>query len=104
MQQNSGRYDHLTFNAPLSDSRADALARRLGKAQPRDVLHRGRQGAAERGLSDRIAFEQLAGAEITGEADLVLCIGSTHAYGEAPEALRALRDLARPGGRLLFGE
>jgi SAM-dependent methyltransferase len=33
-----GRYEHLTFNAPLSDARADALAARLAAARPAEVL------------------------------------------------------------------
>ncbi len=33
-----GRYAHLSFNAPLSERRADALADRLAAARPRDVL------------------------------------------------------------------
>ena len=45
-----------------------------------------------------------------GPADLVLCVGASHALtdveppGHIPAALHALRRLVTPGGRVLFGE
>jgi SAM-dependent methyltransferase len=35
--------------------------------------------------------------------DLTICVGSSHAVGELPEALAALRAWTRPGGQVLFG-
>ncbi len=131
-----GWYQHLTFNAPLSDARADALAGRLAAARPGDVLdvgcgwaelllrvlqrapeatgrgvdtderalERGRAVAVARGLAGRVRLEQAAAAEVTGPADLVISIGAGHAYGGTEAALRELRKLVRPGGRLVFGE
>lgn len=132
-----GFYGHLTFNAPLSDARADALARRLAAAEPATVLdvgcgwgellirvaercsettalgvdteerhlERGRARAREGGVSGRVSFENLPGGEVTEPADVVICIGSSHAFGDSPaQALATLKVLVRPGGRLVLGE
>ncbi|HEX2773593.1 MAG TPA: class I SAM-dependent methyltransferase, partial [Micromonosporaceae bacterium] len=131
-----GRYRHLTFNAPLSDGRAESIVRRLVAAAPQAVvdvgcgwgelllriaerspstlglgididernLRRGRDAARLRGLADRVNFENFSADEITQEADLVICIGSSHAFGDTMQALRSLMQMVRPGGRLLFGD
>ncbi|MFC7486796.1 SAM-dependent methyltransferase [Knoellia sp. CPCC 206453] len=132
-----GFYEHLTFNAPLSDARADALAGRLAAAEPSTVLDvgcgwgellirvaaraagatalgvdteerhlaRGRARARELDVSTRVTFENLPGDQLTEPADIVICIGSSHAFGDTPaEALAALKPLVRPGGRLVLGE
>ncbi|MER5640152.1 methyltransferase [Kitasatospora sp. NPDC002227] len=76
-----------------------------------DDLARGRAAAEARGLADRVRFRQESAVSPTvGPADLVLCLGASHALTEAqpPEhtaaALRALRRLVPPGGRVLLGE
>ncbi|OIK01859.1 methyltransferase [Streptomyces colonosanans] len=76
-----------------------------------DDLARGRAGAEARGLAERVRFVQESAVDTTqGPADLVLCLGASHALSEAqpPEhttaALRALRRLVTPGGRVLLGE
>lgn len=145
MSDAPGFYEHLTFNAPLSGARADALADRLaarlaatvGASAPATVLdvgcgwgelllrvverapgaqglgvdteerhlERGRAEAAARGLASRVTFDNRPGDDLTEPADVVLCIGSSHAFGDsAAEALAGLRRLVRPGGRLVLGE
>lgn len=129
------RYAHLSFNAPLSDARADALVARLAAARPSsivdlgcgwgefllrlaaalpetsargvdtdgDLLERGRRTAASRHLDVRL--DELPADQVTEPADLVVCIGSGHAFGTTPSSyLPALRRLVRPGGRLVLGE
>lgn len=132
-----GFYEHLTFNAPLSDARADALASRLAATEPTSLvdvgcgwgelllrvaerspratalgvdteerhLERGRAQAQARGLAQRVTFQNLPGDQLTEPADVVICVGSSHAFGETPaEALAALKRLVKPGGRLVFGD
>jgi cyclopropane fatty-acyl-phospholipid synthase-like methyltransferase len=74
-------------------------------------LARARETARARGLSERVTFVQESGVGTTrGPADLVLCVGSSHALTEAeppesvPAALAILRRLVTPGGRVLLGE
>ncbi len=74
-------------------------------------LARGRANAEGRGLAERVRFVQESAAGTSrGPADLVLCLGASHALSEArpPEhtaaALHALRSLVTPGGRVLLGE
>jgi len=74
-------------------------------------LSRGRQNAEARGLTERVTFACESGVGTTrGPADLVLCVGASQALSdiEPPahlgEALRTLRRLVTPGGRVLLGE
>jgi SAM-dependent methyltransferase len=74
-------------------------------------LARGRDNAVARGLASRASFvEESAVGTTRGPADLVLCIGATHALSDAElpqsttDALPALRRLVNPGGRVLLGE
>ncbi len=74
-------------------------------------LARGRDNARARGLDDRVAFVRESGVGTTrGPADLVLCVGASHAVSDAEPpahtgaALRALRRLVTPDGRVLLGE
>lgn len=69
------------------------------------TLARGRTNAGDRGLSDRVTFVEGPAGEIEPEpADVVICLGSSQAFGSLAEALRALCPMVRPGGRLLFGD
>jgi SAM-dependent methyltransferase len=74
-------------------------------------LARGRDNARARGIEDRVTFVRESGVGTTrAPADLVLCVGASHALSDAqpPEhtgaALRALRRLVTPGGWVLLGE
>ncbi|AUG80905.1 methyltransferase [Kitasatospora sp. MMS16-BH015] len=76
-----------------------------------DDLARGRANAKARGLAERVRFVRESAVDTAqGPADLVLCLGASHALSDAqpPEhttaALRALRRLVAPGGRVLLGE
>jgi SAM-dependent methyltransferase len=129
------RYGKLSFNAPLSEQRADALAAALAATNPRSVLDigcgwaelllrvvaatpgahgrgvdsdaeliaRGRANAARVGLAERVELVVADGSERSAPADLVLCVGADHAFGDQIDALRALRGLVVPGGRLFLG-
>jgi SAM-dependent methyltransferase len=67
------------------------------------LLDRGRANALDRGISTRVSFvEDVVPVEgVSG--DVVICVGADHAYGTQRDALRVLRGLVNPGGRLLFG-
>ncbi|MFK0294650.1 SAM-dependent methyltransferase [Streptomyces sp. NPDC090442] len=76
-----------------------------------DDLARGRANAEARGLAERVRFAEGSAVTLDRQpADVVLCLGASHALSEArpPEhtaaALRALRRLVAPGGRVLLGE
>ncbi|MGW3571277.1 SAM-dependent methyltransferase [Streptomyces sp. NPDC000941] len=76
-----------------------------------DDLARGRANAEARGLAERVRFVQESAVDTAqGPADLVLCLGASHAISDArpPEhtaaALNALRRLVTPGGRVVLGE
>jgi SAM-dependent methyltransferase len=67
------------------------------------VLERGRRNACARGLDDRVRFVEGDAPTENDPVDLVLCVGSDHAYGDQTQALRVLHRLTKPGGRVLFG-
>ncbi|MFD9886817.1 SAM-dependent methyltransferase [Streptomyces alboflavus] len=75
-------------------------------------LARGRASAGARGLGERVEFiAESATDTARGPADVVLCLGSAHALcpADAPppysaDALRVLRRLVAPGGRVVLGE
>lgn len=75
-------------------------------------LERGRASARARGLDGRVTFVAESATDTArGPADVVLCLGSTQALcpADAPpphtaDALRALRRLVAPGGRVVLGE
>ncbi|MFJ8667582.1 SAM-dependent methyltransferase [Streptomyces sp. NPDC093600] len=74
-------------------------------------LTRGRVLAEKRGLADRVEFaEESARGTTRGPVDAILCLGSSQALcdPELPHdpaaALRELRRLVRPGGRVVLGE
>jgi cyclopropane fatty-acyl-phospholipid synthase-like methyltransferase len=74
-------------------------------------LARGRDNARARGLGDRATFVRESGVGTSrGPADLVLCVGASHALteveppGHTAPALAELRRLVSPGGQVLLGE
>ncbi len=74
-------------------------------------LARGLANAKDRGLEGRVTFVRESGVRTTrGPADLVLCLGASHALteiqppGHTAAALAELRRLVTPGGRVLLGE
>jgi SAM-dependent methyltransferase len=67
------------------------------------LLDRGRANAAARGLDQRVQFVEADGAIPLDPADVVLCVGSDHVFGDQRAALIAMHPLVAPGGRLLFG-
>jgi len=66
-------------------------------------IARGRQNAAKRGLTGRVSFIEGPATDHASPADVVISCGAYQAFGSIPEALRALRPLVKPAGRLLFG-
>ena len=69
------------------------------------ALEEARARAGQRGLSDRVTFEQAEAAGWSGgDVDAVLCVGATHAFGGLGPTLDAVRKHLRPGGRVLLGE
>ncbi|HKE67604.1 MAG TPA: class I SAM-dependent methyltransferase [Nocardioidaceae bacterium] len=66
-------------------------------------IERGRANAAKRGVGDRVDFAVDSATEVTDPADVVICVGSDHAYGSQPDALTALHALVHPGGVALVG-
>jgi SAM-dependent methyltransferase len=90
---------------------ATAAATGVGLDLHEGDLARGRDNAKARGLQDRVTFARESGIGTTRDpADLVLCVGASHALsdveppGHLPEALRVLRRLVTPGGRVLLGD
>lgn len=83
----------------------------LGIDTDQGDLGRARDNAREHGLAERVTFLQESAVGTTrGPADLVLCVGASHALTDAqpPDlivaALTELRRLVAPGGRVLLGE
>jgi len=83
----------------------------LGLDTDKDDLARGRANARARGLAGRVTFVRESGVGTRrGPADLVLCLGASHALtevqppGHTVAALAELRRLVNPAGRVLLGE
>jgi SAM-dependent methyltransferase len=90
----------------LIRSVASGAAKLTGVGVDTDValLARGRDLAAQRGLSDRIRLVCMPAQEWDEQADRILCVGASHAWGGSHQALAALTRLVPPGGRVLFGD
>jgi SAM-dependent methyltransferase len=83
-------------------ARAGAGTTGIGVDSDAAVLGRGRAEAARRGLD--VEFTEADAANWHGNADRVLCVGASHAFGGTGEALKSLASAVPPGGRLLFGD
>lgn len=70
------------------------------------ALSHARASAAERGLSGRLVLHREDAADFSAPHafDLVVCVGSAHAFGGLRAALDAARRHLAPGGRVLVGE
>ncbi|MEW2580934.1 SAM-dependent methyltransferase [Streptomyces syringium] len=69
-------------------------------------LARAHEAATELGVQDRLALHRQDAADFTSphSFDLVLCVGSTHAFGGLLPTLAAARKHLAPGGRVLVGD
>jgi len=69
-------------------------------------LERAATAAAERGLADRLTLHERDARSYVpdGDYDLVLCVGSTHAFGGFTETLELVSRHVHPDGVLLIGE
>ncbi|WP_026931638.1 class I SAM-dependent methyltransferase [Glycomyces tenuis] len=83
---------------------AAPLARATGVDADAELLDRARAAAKRRGLDGRVSFVEHQGRAWTESAEAVVCIGASHVFGDAPQALRELYRLVEPGGRLVFGD
>jgi SAM-dependent methyltransferase len=82
----------------------DPTWRGLGVDLDPDAIAEARARAAERLPGRDVRFEVRDAAEIRGEHDAVLNVGSSHAHGGYPAALGALRGLVATGGSVVYGE
>ena len=70
----------------------------------REALDRGVRLASQRGLHGRVEFVEAEAATFVDVADVVVCVGASHAFGSLDDALHWLRECVAPGGRVLFGD
>ena len=70
----------------------------------RAALDRARARAAALRLLDRVDLVEADGTAFDDRGDVVLCVGSSHAWGGAGAALPALAEHLQPGGLLLYGD
>lgn len=83
---------------------AEPSATGTGIATVDEELARGRRNAEARGVAERVRFVQSDAGSRAGTADIVISVGSSHAWGGTRQALEAIRPQQRHGDRLLFGE
>lgn len=69
-------------------------------------LTRAHEAAVELGVQDRLVLHRQDASDFTSPHpfDLVLCVGSTHAFGGLLPTLAAAREHLAPGGRVLVGD
>ena len=72
-----------------------------------EFLAEARARAFDRGVAGQLELieGEIAAQKLEKESfDSALCVGATHAYGDLASTLAALRELVKPGGKLLVGE
>lgn len=70
----------------------------------REALDVARARAAALRLLDRVDLVEADATAFGDRGDVVLCVGTSHAWGGAEAALPALADHLQPGGLLLYGD
>lgn len=70
----------------------------------KEAVDRGVLAAARRGLHGRVEFVEADAAAFVDIADVVVCVGASHAFGGTADALYWLRQSVTPGGRVLYGD
>ncbi|MEU1046746.1 class I SAM-dependent methyltransferase [Streptomyces sp. NPDC005897] len=70
------------------------------------TLDHARAAATRLGVADRLTLHRADAARFPAahRFDLVLCVGSTHAFGGLTATLAAAREHLAPGGRVLVGD
>ena len=82
----------------------EPTAQGIGIDRDETLIARAQRNAAALGISDRLRLECADVTEWSGQADVAIVIGASHAWGGTRETLQAVRPLLQPKGRLLFGE
>lgn len=85
-------------------TRAGPRAYGLGVETETAHLERARHAASERGIGDTVKFREMPAADWRGQADRLICIGSSHAFGDLESTLDACAGNLATGGILLLGE
>jgi len=83
---------------------AEPTATGAGVDTDDEAVERGRSNARARGLDDRVTLGTGDALAVTGRADVVVAIGTSHIWGGTAPALQALAALVAPGGRVVFGD
>ena len=83
---------------------AERTAVGVGVDRDPAAITRARGNAETRGVVDRVRLERKDATQWSGKADVSIVIGASHAWGGTRATLSAVRQLLRPGGRLLLGE
>ncbi|GAA2374801.1 SAM-dependent methyltransferase [Nonomuraea africana] len=70
------------------------------------ALDAARAAATEKGVSERLGLHLVSATDFSAAEpyDLVLCVGSTHAFGGLTPTLEQMKSFLRPGGLALVGE
>ncbi len=55
-------------------------------------------------MHERVEFVEAAAETFVDVADVVVCVGASHAFGGPADALHRLRQSVTPGGRVLYGD
>jgi precorrin-6B methylase 2 len=75
----------------------------IGIDSDHNVIEHADVCAAKRGISDRIRFVQEDCTLVAERCDVLICIGSTHAWNTLESALGTFYQLFQPAGQLIIG-